>query len=98
MQNARKMKTTPTPPAHARAETIGAAWSGYTDKLAGRGFSREYETECNNFQHNYERGRLWATAMTSTGTVVPWKSPARVPANFLDIAYRAASAGDIPAI
>lgn len=97
MKNHGKERTTTKPKPENRAVTIGAAWSGYTDKLAGKGFSREYETACVNYQRNYELGRIWATAMQRHGNLVAWKSPARMPAAFLAAAGEACRIGGVRA-
>lgn len=62
-----------------------AARAGYMDAAADRRFSREYETQTDQWQRNYEIGRCWVAGMRGAGVPVPpWPEGASRPAGFDD--------------
>lgn len=69
----------------AQTPIEGAARQGYLDRIAGRGFSAEYDAAIGQWQRNYEAGRQWATAILAIGqTPAEWQPGAKVPADLLD--------------
>lgn len=63
----------------------GAARTGYIERIAGRGFSPEYQAQTGQWQRNYEAGRQWATAILAIDlTPAEWPEGAKVPGDLLD--------------
>ena len=80
-----------------RSDIEAAARLGYLDAVAGRGPSREYETQEDKWQRNYEIGRLWVSSMRAAGLTPPeWAQDQSRPIGFAKcLAAMRAKVGDI---
>lgn len=75
-------------------ERLRWAWTGYHDRVSGRGFPRLYEDAKPLLQAQYELGRLWAATFLAAGKAPAWRQHDKVP-NWLrpgTATYRAAEA------
>ena len=79
--------------------TITAARLGYLEASRGRPFSPLYDGESQQWQTNYEIGRLWAVSFLAVeGSAPAWKTASAIPKALSAHTARVCLTGSAPSI